>query len=272
MLKIGNFSKLSRISIRMLRYYDEMGLLVPKSTDCATSYRYYSEDQLTDASQIIALKDMGFELSVIEEIRNGYDDPQKLAQFLEIKRREVLSQADEIERRLLLLDTAIKRLRKDEAAMNYSVTLKTLPERYVASVRDIIPSYDQEGILWQRLMQETAPLAIQDGDPCYTMAIFHDGEHKETDVDVEVQKSVRGKYDDTEHVVFKTEAPILIASATYRGSYEKINEVNQAVADWVRDNQYDFNGLSFNIYHISPYETKNPEEWVTEVCYPVRKK
>ena len=40
MLKIGDFSKLSRISIRMLRHYDEIGLLVPESIDSATGYRY----------------------------------------------------------------------------------------------------------------------------------------------------------------------------------------------------------------------------------------
>lgn len=62
-----------------------------------------------------------------------------------------------------------------------------------------------------------------------------------------------------------------MASATYTGSYDQASEVNEAVANWVRDNDYVFDGLSFFIYHVSPYETKNPEEWVTEVCYPVRK-
>jgi hypothetical protein len=69
--------------------------------------------------------------------------------------------------------------------MNYNVTLKELPERYVASVRKVIPNYQQEGMLWGILMQETAPLEVQDGDPCYTLAIFHDGEFKESNVDVE---------------------------------------------------------------------------------------
>ncbi|HBB28773.1 MAG TPA: MerR family transcriptional regulator, partial [Clostridiales bacterium] len=99
-----------------------------------------------------------------------------------------------------------------------------------------------------------------------------DGEHKESDVDVEVQKSVKGNYKNTENVVFKTVAPVLMASATYKGSYEKINEVNEAVANWVRDNGYEFNGLSFCIYHVRPHETQNSDELVTEVCYPVKKK
>jgi effector-binding domain-containing protein len=104
------------------------------------------------------------------------------------------------------------------------------------------------------------------------LAIFHDGEFKESNVDVEVQKSVRGSYKDTENVVFKTEPPVLIASATYKGSYDKVSEVNEAVANWVHDNGYDFNGLSFNIYHVSPHETQSSDEYVTEVCYPVKKK
>ena len=156
--------------------------------------------------------------------------------------------------------------------MNYNVILKTLPERYVASVRQVIPHYDQEGTLWHLMMQEIAPLQIQDGDPCYALAIFHDKVYKENDVDVEVQKSVKGSYSDTKHVVFKTEPSVQIASATYKGSYDQIDKVNEAVANWVRDNGYEFDGAMFNIYHVSPHETQKPEEWVTEVCYPVKKK
>lgn len=272
MLKIGDFSKLSRISIRMLRHYDEVGLLVPASIDHFTGYRYYNEAQLPIANRITALKDMGFSLNSISEILKSYDDSQALTGYLQIKKMEMQDQAEEVGRRLRLLETAIQRLRKDDTLMNYNVTLKELPERYVASVRKVISSYDQEGMLWGILMQETASLSMQNGDPCYTMAIFHDGEFKESNVDVEVQKSVKGHYQNTENVVFKTMPPIQIASATYKGSYEKINEVNEAVANWVRDNGYEFNGFSFCIYHVSPYETKNPDEFVTEVCYPVKKK
>lgn len=272
MLKIGDFSKLSRISIRMLRHYDEIGLLAPKTTDDFTGYRYYAEDQLPIAGRITALKDMGFGLAAIGEILKVYSDPQALSEFLTVKIAEVQVQADETARRLLLLETTIKRLRKDETTMNYNVTLKTMPERMVASVRQDIPAYDQEGLLWHTLMQETASLNLQDTDPCYALAIFHDKEYKEADVDVEVQKSVKGSYQNTEHVVFRTEPSALIASATYKGSYEQIDKVNEAVANWAHDNGYEFNGAMFNIYHVSPHETQNPDEWVTEVCYPVKKK
>ena len=156
--------------------------------------------------------------------------------------------------------------------MKYDVTIKTLPERQVASVRQILPCYDREGDLWHIFVRETALLHIQDGDPALCISVYHDGEYKEADVDVEIQKTVKGTYPDTEHVKFKTIPPVTVASATFQGPYRQISEVNQAVASWVEDNGYAFDGLFFNIYHVSPHETRNPEEFVTEVCYPVRKR
>ena len=104
MLKIGDFSKLSRISIRMLRHYDQIGLLIPASTDPFTGYRYYSETQLPVAGRIAALKDMGFGLTAIAELLKNYHDPEALKQYLEIKQLEVQEQAEEAKRRLQLLD------------------------------------------------------------------------------------------------------------------------------------------------------------------------
>lgn len=68
MLKIGDFSKLSRVSIRMLRHYDEIGLLKPVWIDPESGYRYYAPEQLPIAGRINALKDMGFGLAAIGEI------------------------------------------------------------------------------------------------------------------------------------------------------------------------------------------------------------
>lgn len=272
MLKIGEFSKLSRISIRMLRQYDEGGLLAPEMTDRFTGYRYYSERQLLTANRITALKNMGFTRPAIAEALQCWEDRPALERCLLLKREEARREAEMAAWRLRLLDTAIERLRKDETTMKYDVTVKTLPERYVASVRQIIPSYDREGDLWSVFCQETAHLDIQDGDPALCIGMYYDGEYKEADVDVEIQKSVRGTYPDTEHVKFKTVPAVQVASATFRGSYDKIGEVNEAVAAWIEDNGYAFDGLFFNIYHVTPHETRHPDEFVTEVCYPVRKK
>ncbi len=272
MLKIGEFSKLSRISIRLLRQYDESGLLTPEATDPFTGYRYYSEYQLLTANRITALKDMGFTQSSISEVLECYGEPETLERCLRLKRAEAVSSLEEAERRLRLLDTALERLRKDEARMKYDVTIKTVPERTVASVRQIIPSYDREGDLWHIYCKETARMNIQDGDPAICVAVYYDEEYRESDADVEIQKTVKGNYPDTEHVKFKTVPAVQVASATFRGSYDQMTEVNEAVAAWVRENGWTFDGAAFFIYHISPHDTRNPDEFLTEVCYPVRRK
>ena len=88
MLRIGDFSKLSRVSIRMLRHYDDIGLLKPAETDGFTGYRYYREDQLFIVARITALKDMGFALADIVRVLEIYDDKEKLtyAQLLKVSK------------------------------------------------------------------------------------------------------------------------------------------------------------------------------------------
>ncbi|NLZ51584.1 MAG: MerR family transcriptional regulator [Thermoanaerobacteraceae bacterium] len=272
MLKIGDFSKLSRISIRMLRYYDEIGLLVPENIDEFTGYRYYSEAQLPLANRINSLKDMGFSLSVISEILKAYIDPQALKEYLLLKHAELKELAEKTSRQLRILEATINRIGKEDNVMEYSVVLKEIPQRYVASLRKTIPSYDKEGILWEQMMKEIASQNVQYANPCNCTAVFHDKEHKEHDPDVEIQISVQGRYQNTENVVFKTVPFVLVASATFKGSYDQLTAVNQAVANWIRDNGYDFDGAMFTVYHVSPAQTQNPDEFVTEVCFPVKKK
>lgn len=71
MFKIGDFSKLSQISIKALRLYDQMGLLKPIHIDPDTGYRYYSASQLPRINRILAFKDLGFSL---EQITSLLDD------------------------------------------------------------------------------------------------------------------------------------------------------------------------------------------------------
>ena len=269
MLRIGEFSKLSRVSVRMLRHYDEIGLLKPAEIDPFTGYRYYSEDQLLTAGRIAALKDMGFGLAAIGEIIDCRDDCESMERFLRMKRAELQELSDRTAYRLRLLDTALERLRKDDCAMNFDVTLKHFPERHAATVRMTLASYDQEGLLWSTMMSETAGMNLAFEEPGSCCVAYLDKEYRETDIEVEAQRTVRGSYPDTEHVKFRTLPPVMVASATVKGPYALLNDAMAAVARWVDDNGYRFDGPAFNIYHVSPHDTDIPEEFVTEICYPV---
>ena len=269
MLKIGEFSKLSRVSVRMLRHYDELGLLAPSEVDPMTGYRYYSERQLIAAGRIAALRALGFGLSETRELLRIYDDRAALDAHLAAQRARLEALAAGTAQKLRLLDTARERLRK-EADMNYNVTIRTLPERYAACVRMTIPCYEAEGTVWDVLCRETDRMSLVPDDPCYCSVTFLDEEYKERDVLIEASTTVRGRYPDTEHVRFRTLPPVTYAGCVYRGSYAQVGDVIAAVAAWVAANGYESAGPMFNIYHVSPHETQNPDEFVTEVCFPVR--
>ena len=271
MLKIGEFSKLSRVSVRMLRHYDQKGLLTPSEIDQMTGYRYYSENQLSQVFRITALKDLGFSLAAIREILTIYEDREALDAYLKVREAELTALWEDTTQKLRLLETARKRLRKDDN-MKYNVTVKTLPERYAACVRMTLPRYEDEGMVWSALVGETCRMHLTEADPCLCAVTFLDGEYKEADVEVLAWKTVKGSYPDTEHVKFRALPEVTVASCTYRGSYALITDVYAAMIPWIEANGYETAGPMFNIYHVSPHDTKNPDEFVTEVCYPVKKK
>ena len=266
MLKIGEFSKLSRISIRMLRHYDDIGLLKPAEIDDFTGYRYYHEEQLLTIGRIISLKDMGFALADIIKILDNYDDKEKMDAFLSERQKELSKLSKETEYKLMLLETARKRLRKEQK-MSFDVTVKTIPERYAATVHMVVPHYEDEGMAWNMMGECKEPLIP--ADPCYAIAEFLDDEFKEENVEIVVSMAVKGKYQDTEHVKFKTLPAVKVASCIIKGNYDQMGEAYATVASWIKANGHKMNGPMFNIYHVSPAQTKNPEEYVTEACFPI---
>lgn len=271
MLKIGEFSKLSHVSVRMLRHYDEIGLLHPQRVDPITGYRLYGEEQLFTAGKINVHRGMGFGLTAIAGLLHEAD-PQKLRAMLERQQESLREQSEEMSQMLHRIKLAIAQLGEESTMANYDVTIKEIAPRYVASVRDILESYNYEGRLWHYMMKETADQNLTPANPCLAFGIFHDAEYKERDVDVEIQMTVEGNYHDTEHVRFKTEPAVCVASAIHYGSYETISDASAAVAAWVEKNGYQMCGVMFNVYHVSPHETQNPDELVTEVCIPVKRR
>ena len=145
MLRIGEFSKLSRVSIRMLRHYDDIGLLKPALIDDFTGYRYYNPEQLPVIGRITALKDMGFMLADIVKILEVYENKDELNSYLVKRQLELKKISETAEYQMRLLDTARERLRKEQN-MSYNVSIKTIPERYAVTIHMTIPHYEDEGM------------------------------------------------------------------------------------------------------------------------------
>lgn len=124
MLRIGEFSALSQISIYMLRHYDEIGLLTPEHTDNFTGYRYYSEAQLPTANKIRALKNMGLSLPLIKEILTKYANDYELKAYLETQAIQQKEKIELMQRQLTLIESTIKGLDRPSPIPSYSVALK----------------------------------------------------------------------------------------------------------------------------------------------------
>ncbi|MCG2769146.1 MAG: helix-turn-helix domain-containing protein, partial [Anaerolineae bacterium] len=100
MFKIGEFSKLSQVAVKTLRYYDEIGLLKPAEVDRFTSYRYYSAAQLPRLHRILALKDLGLSLAQVARLLDGDLPSEQIRGMLRMKQVQLQQQVQEEQARL----------------------------------------------------------------------------------------------------------------------------------------------------------------------------
>src|SRR5262245_3817424 len=89
MLRIGDFAKLSQVSVKALRFYDEIGLLKPTFVDRATGYRYYAPNLLSRLNRILAFKEMGLSLTEILQLLQTDLSDEQLRAMLERKRSDL---------------------------------------------------------------------------------------------------------------------------------------------------------------------------------------
>ncbi|MCA9908879.1 MAG: MerR family transcriptional regulator, partial [Anaerolineae bacterium] len=190
MFKIGEFSKLSQVTVKTLRFYDQEGLLQPAQVDPMTGYRYYSADQLPRLNRILALKALGFSLEQIRQMIDEQIAPDELRGMFRLRRAEIEQQMADEEARLAQLLHRLKQIDQAGDMPDYEVVLKQVDPVRVASVRAVIPIYSDVGQLFGELFGYLMPNGIHPAGP--TMAIYHDPEYRESDCDVEALIPVSG--------------------------------------------------------------------------------
>ena len=269
LLTIGEFSRLSRISIRMLRHYDEHGVLHPTRVDPWSGYRSYSPDLLRTARRVGQLRDVGLGVAELAACVGALEDSAMLRTVLERHRERLRSEATAVADRLWEVDHLITTL--EEPIMSIGITHKTLPSRTVASLRSTIPSYSEEGRLWERLGAGLEAAGARIAPDALAVTVFHDEGFVEANPDVELQLDVAGPFDPVDDVRYLTVPEQQIATATLHGGYDGVSAVLEAIGRWAGDNDYRFAGPMFNIYVVGPGMEPDPADWVTEVCAPVTK-
>lgn len=261
MLTIGDFSRLSRVTPRMLRHYDALGLLRPEAVG-ANGYRYYRQEQLSDLVRIQWLKGYGFALGEIGPLLELED--RQLLPLLRQRRLELCRELDARQALLHQLEADILRMEGTKfMEYQYHVVLIEDPEQRVFSIRETI-GVDQYHDFFARLYRETAARGLTQAGPI--QMLYHDAEFNPQRSDVEAQMVVAQDGPDV-----KRKPACLCAAVQHRGPYERLQYAYDALCAWMAEHpEYRICGPAMDRYFGDPDNTP-PDQLETGVLFPVEK-
>lgn len=267
MFRIGLFSKLNKVSIKTLRYYDNKGVLKPAHIDDRNGYRYYSADQMVTLNKIMGLKELDFSL---DEIAFILKEDVNFDQMLELKMLDC-------QKRILLDNERLKKMKllkvqfEEAEKMRYDIIIKESQEMLVATLRDDIPSYSEQGHLWVELSTYIEKQGAKIVEPC--MIIYHDTSEGRGSIDAEVVEPIIGTVKPTDRIqVKKLPAGEKLVSVIHKGSYEHLYMAYKEAMTWIVENNYEIIGSEREMYLKGEWNSKDVSEYVTELNIPVKKK
>lgn len=272
MIRIGDFSKLSRVSIKTLRFYDEMGLLKPVEVDRFTGYRYYEFHQLPRLYRILALKDLGFSLEEIGHLLEGDLSTEQMRGMLKLRQAEIRQRVEEEAERLERVDIWLRQIEQEDCMSRYDVVIKKVEPIKVASVRGVVPTPPEQGPLWGELGTYLTQQRVQPVGPCFTL--YHDEDHKDRDWDVEVCEQISADLAASQRVkVYSLPGFETMACVVHTGSFATIGEAYDAILKWMDENKYQIIGPCREVVlrEPQPENSQNDPGTVVEIQFPVQK-
>jgi DNA-binding transcriptional MerR regulator len=272
-LKIGEFARVSQVSIATLRYYDQYGLLKPTELDPETGYRYYALNQLPRLNRILALKDLGFPLEQIAQLLENKLSLEQLQGMLKLKQAQTQLMIDTEQARLMRIAARLHQIEQEGKMPIYEVLLKEVAAIRVAAIRATIPLPLQSNIQWlyatlnayldQQQIQHTQP----------NMLLLHSRSEQRDDgmyIDAEAAIPVPNDLPGNEQVSVRTLPAGLIASTIHTGNDLSIGQAYAALHRWMKDNAYKVIDPPRQV-RLHRGEQMHPNQYVTEVQFPVEK-
>lgn len=277
MLAIGEFSKICGVSTKTLRYYAEIGLIIPSEVNTENGYRYYSIEQLKTMLFINRLKSQRFSLEEIKSIISASEDDRDNTLYTLLSRKKC-----DIRDSMRSLDTALQRICDDmshiengNSTMSYldciDVELVDVPTLNILYIRKVLSVEEcSKGYIgfFNKLFEKIAlnNLTVA-GQP---MTMYHSPEFNPTEFDIEfaipVKEFVTGTRD------FKAG---LCVKSIIRGEYSELTSIYAKQREWAESEGYSFIKSPFEIYRKSPESPEqniSPEDSITEFYYSVKKK
>ena len=215
MLKIGEFSKLSHLTIKALRFYEKRGLLIPRKVDEQTGYRFYETSQLKEAARIKSYRQLGLTIEEIQAINQGTN----LKEVLISKSKVLESQKEEIESRLLMIHHLL-----DDNEIQYQVIEKMIPETIVYYSEVKVKSYSDMMKIIPSLKKECKELNphVKCKNLPYEFCEYLDNEHKESDIWIRHNEAMECMGEESARIMFKKIPETKVLSIFYKGAYDEM--------------------------------------------------
>ena len=271
MFTVGEFSQLAQVSKRLLRYYDEIGLLKPTHIDRFTGYRYYSAEQMSQLNRILALKDMGLSLDQIQLVVRENISTEELHGMLLLKKAEIEQQVQGELQRIRRIESRLQAIRNAEANKSLNVILKHTPVQPVLSVRTVVESFEAGLVLFDLIMRTLPEKSIYGLRFC----ICHSDCFVERNLDLEIGRLLEAQshppvslYDDL-HLQFR-ELPAVdtMATSVVQGALETLHTGYTEIGTWVDAHGYRLAGIPREITLQAP-QAADGSDLITEIQFPV---
>ncbi|MEU4179415.1 MerR family transcriptional regulator [Streptomyces sp. NPDC026589] len=274
MFTIGDFARYGRVSPRMLRHYDAIGLLRPDRTDPATGYRRYGAAQLARLNRIIALKDLGFTLQQVGAVLDERVGPEELRGMLRLRRAELAEAVAAASARLARVEARLRSIESEGHMPADDVVVKTVPAVRVAELTGTAASYQPQDIgpvigpLYERLFPLLAGAGLRPAGP--GIARYEDAPEGGGAITVHAGVTVSapvGAVGETGVRVVEL-PPFEAATIVHRGAMDDVLSTTHTLARWLDANGYRSTGYTREVNLECP---PDPESWVTELQEPVAK-
>jgi predicted transcriptional regulator YdeE/DNA-binding transcriptional MerR regulator len=271
MLKIGEFSRLAQVSVKTLRYYDELGLLRPEWVDRYTAYRYYSLQQLPRLNRILALRELGFPLVQIARLLREDLPARELQRLMQLRQAELAHQVQAEQARLARVAARLRQIEQEGRQPRYEVVVKRVEPRLVAGIRDVITEPAAVGSLLGELRSYLQGRGVAADPLAPGLAIYYDAEYRDRGADVEVAVPLAGRLRSKGRVAVHDLPGIAeAASLIHTGGYERITGAYRALAAWTQANGYRGSGPNREVYLQGPEVGADPAGYVTELLLPIQ--
>lgn len=269
-LTIGEFSRFCQVTVKTLKHYEKMGLLLPNEVDEWTKYRYYDVAQMQQLNSILRLKDMGFSL---EEVRDLFDEGTHRPSIKQVESKMVAvrQQMEQLQERLAVLHRLGESIQQIER-MN-GIVIERLPEIIVAVHRRILRRReDLTHIFNHTISPAIQQIGCRRSQPIYGFSIEHEQEYKDEYIDTEYCLQVEEMYHDTDIIKFKhlPEVPMAVCMK-FVGPYDRYHEHFLEIFRYVAEHDYKVSGPYRTQYVEGPWNQKDPEKYVTVIQVPVTK-